>query len=222
MARKYRIIVPERPHHVIQRGNRRQQVFFFSHDKKTYLSLLKEQTEKYNVKVFAYCLMDNHVHLILMPYDKGSLSKAVAETNRRFSCMINNRYQWRGYLWQGRFLSSVIDEIYFLRVLHYVENNPVRAKIVKNAWQYPWSSAMAHITKEKNPILCDFPESEIIKDWKSFLTQPIPENILHDIRQRNQRSLPIAEKPFIEKLAKEYNIDPNALSPRPSGRPLKI
>src|SRR5580698_4015778 len=131
MPRKYRIVVPDQPHHVIQRGNRRQQVFFYPGDKILYLKLLKEQAAKHCVEVWAYCLMDNHVHLVLFPKTQEGLAKAVAETNRQFTRCINARYDWRGYLWQGRFLSFVMDEAYLLRTLRYVENNPVRAGIVE-------------------------------------------------------------------------------------------
>ena len=153
MPRKHRIVVPEKPHHVIQRGNRRQQVFFYPGDKILYLKLLKEQVDKHNVEVWAYCLMDNHVHMILVPKTKEGLAKAVAETNRRFTCQINARYGWRGYLWQGRFISFVMDEIYLVRTLRYVENNPVRAGMVERAWDYLWSSARHHVKGVEDAVL---------------------------------------------------------------------
>ena len=149
MPRHYRIVVPGRPHHVMQRGNRRQKVFFYPGDKDVYLRLLKEQTDKHEVQIWAYCLMENHVHVIMVPSSPEGLARSVAETNRRFTCMINDRYSWRGYLWQGRFLSSVMDDTYLLRALRYVENNPVRARIVKRAEDHPWSSARAHVRKTR-------------------------------------------------------------------------
>ena len=221
MPRKYRIVMPGRPHHVVQRGNRRQQVFFSPQDKEIYLSLLKEAAIKNNVKIWAYCLMDNHVHFILVPEMESSLAKSVAETNRRYTCIINKRNHWRGYLWQGRFLSSVMDDCYLMRALRYVENNPVRSRLVKSAWDYPWSSAKAHVFGKYDPVLDDFPEKGLITDWKDFLTQSELEPVLKDIRQRNLACLPLAEKDYIQKLSVDLGIDFSLLNPRPNGRPRK-
>jgi putative transposase len=221
MPRTYRIVVPERPHHVIQRGNRRQQVFFYPGDKNFYLKLLKEQTHKHNVQVWAYCLMDNHVHLILVPQTPEGLAKAVAETNRRFTCYINVRYGWLGYLWQGRFISFVMDEPYLLKALRYVENNPVRAGIVEKAWDYPWSSARSHVKGKRDPLLSDCPATSIIGDWKEYLLQPEMEGILIEIRRRNFNGLPLGQEDFIKKLAIEINVKEEDLKPKPNGRPKK-
>ena len=210
-----------RPHHVVQRGNRRQQVFFYPQDKEVYLKFLKEAAIKHHVKIWAYCLMDNHVHLILVPETQVSLARAVAEVNRRFTCIINKRNKWRGYLWQGRFLSSVMDDCYLIRALRYVENNRVRAGIVKSPWDYAWSSAKAHVFGGWDPVLDAFPDNGLIADWKNFLMQPDLENVLQDIRRRNLACLPLAEKDFIQQLSKDFGIDFAILNPRPNGRPRK-
>jgi len=133
MARVARIVAEGMPHYIIQRGNRRQQVFFSDDDKKTYMEMLYEQKLKYKVEVWAYCLMDNHVHLIVVPEDAEGLSKAIGETHKNYTRMINFREGWRGYLWEGRFKSFVLDESYLYAAVRYVERNPVRAKIVKKA-----------------------------------------------------------------------------------------
>ncbi|MFH0753836.1 MAG: transposase [Candidatus Omnitrophota bacterium] len=221
MPRKYRIVIAGKPHHVTQRGNRRQPVFFSSYDKGIYLKLLKEATVKNQVKIWAYCLMDNHVHLILVPEVEASLAKAVAEVNRRFTCIINKRNKWRGYLWQGRFLSSVMDDCYLIRAMHYVENNPVRAGIVKRAWEYPWSSASTHVFGSQDSILDVFPYERLIGDWRQFLMQTELEGILLDIRQRSRGCLPLGENEFIQKLSIDLGIDFALLNPRPNGRPKK-
>ncbi len=221
MPRKYRIVVPERPHHVIQRGNRRQQVFFYPGDKILYLKLLKEQVDKHNVEIWAYCLMDNHVHLILVPKTREGLAKAVAETNRRFTCQINARYGWRGYLWQGRFISFVMDEIYLMRALHYVENNPVRARIVEKAWEYPWSSARHHVNVEVNPLVTYCPAVSVIEDWKEYLMKPELEDVLNEIRKRNLNGLPLGEEGFLQSLASKFEVKMEDLKPRSNGRPRK-
>ena len=105
MSRIARVVNAGFPHHVIQRGNRRQDVFFSAADKEEYISLMKEQSKKHDLKIWAYCLMDNHVHLIVVPEVREGLAKAVGEAHRRYTRMVNFREHWRGYLWQGRFSS---------------------------------------------------------------------------------------------------------------------
>jgi putative transposase len=222
MPRKHRIVVAGKPHHIIQRGNRRQKVFFYPDDKILYLKLLKEQVKKYGIEVWAYCLMDNHVHLVLVPNTIEGLAKAVAETNRRFTCKINKRYDWKGYLWQGRFISFVMDEIYLIRTLRYVENNPVRAKIVEKAWDYPWSSARKHVEGFKDSLVTDCPSALLIEDWKDYLMKLEVDDILNEIRKRNLSGLPLGGSDFIETLANEHGLKHEDLIPKPVGRPKKI
>ena len=144
MARLARVVAPGRPHHVTQRGNRRQQTFFSDGDYREYLALLGQWCTEYGVRVWAYCLMPNHVHLILVPPSEDALCRAVGETHRRYTRHVNFREGWRGHLWQGRFASFVMDEPHLLAAARYVERNPVKAKLVRKAENWPWSSAAAH------------------------------------------------------------------------------
>lgn len=221
MPRQFRIVIPGHPHHVIQRGNRRQQVFFYPEDKIFYLRLLKEQVEKHSVEIWAYCLMDNHVHMILVPSTQVGLAKAVAETHRRFTCHINARYAWRGYLWQGRFISFVMDDNYLLKALRYVENNPVRAGIVKNAEDYIWSSARHHVKGEKNSLLSSCPAILSQGNWKNYLKWPEEEGTLNEMRKRNLNGLPLGKDYFLESLAQSLGKKLQDLKPKPDGRPRK-
>jgi putative transposase len=159
-------------HHITQRGNRRQQTFFSEDDYKAYLKLMAEWCEKYDVQIWAYCLMPNHIHLIAVPSKKETLRSAIGEAHRRYTRRINFSKGRRGHLWQERFSSFVMDEPHFLLCLRYVENNPVRAKLVKQPQQRPWSSASAHI-KAKNDILVNVsPALSIVQDdWKRFLSK---------------------------------------------------
>ena len=141
MARSARLVAEGLPHHIIQRGNRRQKVFLTENDKYAYLEFLYAQKLKYNLKIWAYCLMDNHVHLIVVPEKEEVLSKALGEAHKNYTRMINFREGWRGYLWEGRFKSFILDEQYLFAAVRYVERNPVRAKIVQKAHEYKWSSA---------------------------------------------------------------------------------
>src|SRR5438445_92940 len=126
MARYARIIVPGAPHHVTQRGNRREPIFFEAGDQDVYRDLLAEQAVKYRVAVWAYCLMPNHVHLILTPGDKAGLGRAVGEAHRRYTNFINARGRWSGHLFQSRFSSVAMDESHLISAVRYVSLNPVR------------------------------------------------------------------------------------------------
>lgn len=133
MARLARIVNPGYPHHVYQRGNRRQDVFFSDSDKMAYLGMIRKQAERYGLKVWAYCLMDNHVHFVAVSKETESLARVFGEAHRRYTRMINFRMGWRGYLWQGRFGSFPVDTKYLYNLVRYVERNPVRARMVGRA-----------------------------------------------------------------------------------------
>ena len=147
MARIARVVAPGVPHHITQRGNRRQEVFFSDDDYSEYLHLLAEWSEKAALRIVAYCLMPNHVHVIAIPEVENSLHLAFKETHRRYSCRINLRQGWRGYLWQGRFASYPMDESYTHCALSYVENNPVRAGLAAVPEDWRWSSAATRRSK---------------------------------------------------------------------------
>jgi putative transposase len=168
-ARQARLVARDLPHHVIQRGNRRQKVFFERQDREFYLQLLEEKAGKYRVEVWAYCLMDNHVHLIVVPAEESSLARAIGETHKEYTRMINFREKWRGYLWEGRFKSFIVDEKYIYAVIRYVERNPVRAKMVRKAEDYEWSSAKMHVEKRLSRVLSHFYLLDEIKDWSEYL-----------------------------------------------------
>lgn len=141
MARIARVVAAHVPHHVTQRGNRRQQVFFCDEDYETYRALVAEGCRRAGVDVLGYCLMPNHVHLILSPHTEDGLRAALGEAHRRYTRHVNFRERWRGYLWQGRFASFPMDEKYLLACARYVELNPVRARLVKRPQDWAWSSA---------------------------------------------------------------------------------
>jgi putative transposase len=145
MSRIARVIVPGYPHHITQRGNRRQQTFFSDSDYKSYIKLMSEWCGECGVQIWAYCLMPNHVHLIAVPAAQDGLRRAIGETHRRYTRLVNFREGWRGCLWQGRFSSFVMDFDHLYSAASYIENNPVRARLAEKAWQWKWSSAAAHI-----------------------------------------------------------------------------
>ncbi len=172
MPRLARVVAPGCPHHVIQRGNRRQPVFFRDEDYALYIDLMAEWCAKCGVAVWAYCLMPNHVHLITVPETSEALRAAVGEAHRRYTNYVNFREDWRGHLWQGRFASYVMDEQYLLTAARYIERNPVRAGMVEAPWDYLWSSAGAHLSGRDNALVRTAPLLELVGDWRSFLLQP--------------------------------------------------
>ena len=145
MSRLARIIVPGIPHHVTQRGNRREAIFFRDGDQDVYRALLAEQARKHGGAVSAYCLMPNHVHLILTPSDSAGLGRAVGEAHRRYTNFVNARGGWTGHLLQSRFASVAMDEGHLMAAVRYVSLNPVRARLVARAEAWPWSSVRAHL-----------------------------------------------------------------------------
>lgn len=200
MARIARVVSPWYPHHITQRGNRRQQTFFCDEDYKVYLSLMSEWCKEFKVEIWAYCLMPNHVHLIAVPESEESLRSAIGEAHRRYTRRINFREGWRGHLWQGRFSSYPMDESYLLAAVRYIELNPLRAGLVKEPLDYPWSSAKAHLTGEDDKLVKVAPLLEMVKDWRSFLMSAPQEKEMEELRKHEHTGRPLGNERFIEKL----------------------
>ena len=139
-----RLVVPDVPHHVTQRGNRRQRVSFEDGDYALYRDILAERCRKSGVAVWAYCLMPNHVHLIMVPRSSDGLARAIGETHRQYTGFVNARARWTGHLFQGRFASVPLDEEHLIAAARYLALNPVRAGLVQRALDWAWSSARAH------------------------------------------------------------------------------
>lgn len=172
MARKPRQILPGLPHHIIQRGARRLPVFFKPNDYRYYLDLLTIWSKEAQLKIWAYCLMPNHVHIVALPLHEDSLRLAMSQTHKRYTNMINKREGWTGHLWQSRFLSYPVDnDPYLLSVVRYVELNPVAAEITAAPEDYFWSSAKTHIHNRKHSLLDDTELREMVPDWKSYLAE---------------------------------------------------
>ena len=200
MARLPRLTLPDLPYHVTQRGNRRQAVFFREADRALYLTLLREQATRYELAVWAYCLMTNHIHLIVVPRQDGNLPRAIGETHRRYTRAINFHEGWRGYLWQGRFGSVLLDEPHLLAAVRYVERNPVTAGLVTHAEDYPWSSARAHVRSTPDPVLTSHFLKERITDWAGFLRQPADDTLGKRLTQHGSIGRPLGSAAFLEQL----------------------
>jgi putative transposase len=220
MPRAARIVIPGCPHHVAQRGNNRQDVFFVDDDRRFYLETLREQSERFGLAVTAYCLMSNHVHLVCTPRRDDSLAKAVGRTNLYYARYVNRLHGRVGHLWQDRFFSSSLDEEHFWSALVYVERNPVRAGLVRKPWRYPWSSAAAHCGDRDPTGLLDLSAwAEMLPpgvDWAEGLSAAQDEEVVRRLRGWTHRGCPLGSDSFVSKLERQLG---RRLRPRPVGRP---
>jgi putative transposase len=144
MPRFERVVIPGCSHHITQRGNNRQAAFFVDDDYHVYLGLLAEQAQKHGLLIDGYCLMPNHIHLVATPAKAESLAQAVGRTHFLYTQYVNRFHGRSGHLWQNRFYSCPLDEKHFYQAMAYVERNPVKARLCRVAWRYPWSSAAWH------------------------------------------------------------------------------
>src|SRR5258708_15316080 len=145
MPRMARIVVPELAHHVTQRGNARRDVFFSPQDRHVYLGLLQEYSVHYQLRILGYCLMTNHVHLVVLPTHDDSLAKTMRELHGRYARYRNAIERGTGHLWQNRYYSCAFEGVRMASVMRYVELNPVRAGLVRCAEDFAWSSALIHL-----------------------------------------------------------------------------
>ena len=201
MARIARAVAPGIPHHIIQRGNRRQQTFFTDGDYQSYLEVMSEWCMKFQVEIWAYCLMPNHIHLIAVPETKDGLNFAIGEAHRRYTRQINFREGWRGHLWQGRFASFIMEEPYLLTCTRYIELNPVRAGLAREPEGWRWSSARAHMKGKDDILVKTRPLLEIVsRPWGKFLSSDVQEPEIELFRKHERTGRPLGEDPFIKKM----------------------
>jgi len=193
--------VPDIPHHVTQRGNRRQPTFFSSADYETYIELMHGSCARHSVAIWAYCLMPNHVHLVVVPQDEDSLARAIGEAHRRYTLVVNEREGWRGHLWQGRFASYVMDERYLLACARYVETNPVRGGLVSTPTDWPWSSARAHATRSNDAMGAVQPLLDMVGDsWMEFLAVETAADAAGVFRRHERTGRPLGSPAFVASL----------------------
>jgi putative transposase len=219
MPRIARVVAKGYPHHVTQRGNYRQPVFEEDDDYVQYLEWLKDYGKKYSLRIWAYCLMANHVHFVCVPEQEDSLARTFNSLHMRYSQYFNQKKKLKGHLWQGRFYSCILDERHTYAAVRYVENNPVRAGIVRKPQKYKWSSASSHINKENNPVLSQdcYLEKEI-EDWLEYLKEKEDGQIIRNIRSCSMTGRPCGDDKFMKKLERLFGRRLMALT---WGRPRK-
>lgn len=200
MARIARIVAPGYPHHITQRGNRRQQTFFSDDDYRAYLDLMSQWCGRSGVSVWAYCLMPNHVHLVAVPESEDGLRRAIGEAHRRYTLRVNAREGWLGHLWQGRFASVVLDEAHLLAAVRYVERNPVRAGLVASAEQWPWSSARAHVSGLDDILAKVAPMRDWVGDWTQYLAGQEDGTLVEALHRHERTGRALGSDGFVETL----------------------
>jgi putative transposase len=202
MPRIARVCAINYPHHITQRGNNRETVFFDDEDRKFYLRILSKYSDEWDFEIWAYCLMTNHVHILAVPKKEESLAKGIGITNLVYTQYFNRRYDRSGRLWQNRFFSTIIErEPYLWAVARYIERNPVRVDMVKKAEDYHWSSAKAHVLRAKDNILLgkSWLEENEINAYLNFLRKD-DSLIDSQIRKVTSTGRPLGHEEFIKNI----------------------
>jgi putative transposase len=212
-----RVVVPGMPHHVTQRGNFGLTVFDDDEDRLRYLKWLGDYAETHGVRVWAYCLMGNHVHYVVVPEKDDSLAKTFNQVHRRHSLIMNRKHQRRGHLWQDRYHSCVLDDAHLYWAIRYVERNPVRAGLIERPEDYRWSSAPARVLGVQDQLLAaDCPLSEAVEDWASYLSEWEDTEDLTNFRENTRTGRPVGSKGFVKRMEERLG---RVLDAMPKGRP---
>jgi putative transposase len=207
MPRIARAIAAGFPHHVVQRGNNKEKVFFHKKDREKYLSLLKKYSDKWDSPILAYCLMSNHVHLLTRPKNEESLYKMMQGVTLCYTQHINKEHKRTGRLWESRYHSCIVDkEKYLWAAARYIEQNPIRAKIVEKAEDFPYSSARAHIAGRADNILGEelFKDAQM-KDYIAFIRESITEEEMNRLKYSTRTGRPFGREEFIKRMEKKLD-----------------
>jgi putative transposase len=215
MPRIARVVIPGLPHHITQRGNRRQDTFFSNVDYRMYLRFMARWCEEQKVEIWCYCLMPNHIHLIAVPEAEQSLARAIGEAHRSYTCYINEKKRWKGYLWQGRFSSFPLDEPHLLAAARYIELNPLRGGLVSDPAQYPWSSCKAHLSGTDDVLVKAKPLLSLVSDWREFLLQGLSDEDKETIEKHERTGRPLGSDSFIDKLERLTSLTLKKRKPGP-------
>jgi len=227
MGRLPRLIDDGLVYHALNRGNNRGDVFADDADRVAFLQALARTKDRYPFRLFGYCLMTNHFHLLLRPETGHSISRILQSLTVAHTWRYHKLHQTSGHVWQGRFKSPVIqDDAHLLVVLRYIEANPLRVKLVADPGDYRWSSFQCHGMGQDDPLLSPFPEWEELgrteaerrKRWRAKVRAVQEEGELAAVRQSLRGGRPFGAPGWTDRMAKRLNID---LTPRPRGRPRK-
>jgi REP-associated tyrosine transposase len=218
MPRLARIVVPGYPHHVTQRGGRRQLTFFDDFDYRAYIELIASLKRESGVDIWAYCLMPNHVHFVVVPQSQRALARLFGIAHHRYAARVNAIHGWQGHLWQERFHSFVMDETHLISAVRYIEMNPVRAGLCTRADEWRWSSARPHLQKACDPLLDASPLSELVPDWRQYLNEEPSSLQLQALRQHTRTGRPAGDENFVEELERLTGTRLRRRKPGPQSR----
>jgi putative transposase len=215
MGRRARVVIEGIPHHVIQRGSRRQQTFFSNSDYEFYMRVMQQRCCLHGIEIWAYCLMPNHVHLIAVPMRADELSRAIGEAHRYYAVRVNMRQKWEGHLWQERFSSYPMDEKHLLAAARYIERNPVAAGLTDRPEIWRWSSARAHLEGRDDGLVMVAPLLNIVPNWGVILQQQSKHIDTYKIHERT--GLPLGDEEFLERCETAVGISLRHKKPGPKG-----
>lgn len=217
MARLARVVIPGIPYHVTQRGNRRQQTFFCEEDYALYRDLLADAARRAGTRVWAYCLMPNHVHLIVVPSHEDGLRMTFADAHRRYTGFVNARQRWTGHLWQGRYGAVAMDEAHLMAAARYVALNPVRARLAERAEDWRWSSARAHLAGKDDRLVEVAPLLERYGDFAVFLGCAEDSRATQTLRMAETTGRPAGGSEWVAEIERRSGrvLAPRKRGPRP-------
>jgi REP-associated tyrosine transposase len=218
MARLARVVVPGLPHHVTQRGNGRARTFFGDEDYALYRDLLASHCRAAEVEIWAWCLMPNHVHLILVPSDPDGLRRALSRVHRAYAGIIQARRKRSGHFWQGRFGAVAMDEAHLAAALRYVSLNPVRARLVERAQDWKWSSTRAHLRGKDDGLTACEAVREIIADFAGLLASAPEQDLVDSLRAAESIGRPLGSDRFLARIERLTGrvLKPGKRGPKPS------
>ena len=219
MPRESRVVAVGIPHHITQRGNARQDVFTSDSLRRVYLDLLAEHSANNRLRILAYCLMTNHVHIVAVPAEVSSMANTFRHAHGRFSQSWNTLQNRSGHVWQNRYYSCPVEEAAIAKVTAYVEGNPVRARMVERAEDFEWSSARAHLGKATGEPILDMEwwrQRWTPENWRRVLAdQPESAQDRDAIRRATFMGRPLGSPQFVSELEERLG---RILELRPGGR----
>ena len=218
MARLPRVVLPGIPHHITQRGNRRERTFFEDADYDLYLDLLADAAQRAQTQIWSYCLMPNHVHIVAVPGDEDGLRRTFGDLHRRYTGYINARIRTTGNLWQSRFSSVAMDEAHLVCAFRYVALNPVRARLVQRAVDWRWSSARALCEASDDGVVSVAPALERVGDFTAFLDEAFDEAFTYAaLRKAESIGRPVGSPEWLEDMEARtgLTLKPKKRGPKP-------
>lgn len=205
MTREARLVIPDAPHHITQRGVRRCAVFLDDSDRKTYLDLFLQNSRRFLLRILAYCLMPNHVHFVAVPGNPDSIWKTFHRCHSIYATEFNSKHGFSGHLFQGRPNSSVLDDAHQWAAMRYVELNPVRAGMVSKAEDYRWSSARAHCGIQDDPLVNrNWLPSGAFEGWQQWLIETNSKEADHEIREKTFTGQPCGDAAFVKLIRSKF------------------